>query len=169
MQQPIPWISDTNNALLHAQFEKSQTKRTTFLWKKSTPTHESPFNFKNWLGKSDEFEKLVGEKWLTFQKWLNFFPTKIFPYFFFPDKVFSLNISYRVKQICNWILIALKDQCFKNLYSCRFSELYCPGNIMIYVWRQLLQTHLGSAISPLSLQRFSPTCFIFWHWKAFIN
>ena len=62
LQHPILWISDTNSALLRAQFEKSQTKRTTFLWKKSSPTHESPFNFKNWSGKSDEFEKLVGEK-----------------------------------------------------------------------------------------------------------
>ena len=55
-------VSDTNSALLHAQFEKCQTNETTFLWKKSSPTHESPFNFKNWSGKSDEFEKLVGEK-----------------------------------------------------------------------------------------------------------
>ena len=47
LQHPIPWISDTSSALLHAQFEKSQTKRTTFLWKKNSPTHESPFNFKN--------------------------------------------------------------------------------------------------------------------------
>ena len=62
LQHPILWISDTNSALLRAQFEKSQTKRTTFLWKKSSPTHESPFNFKNWSGKSDKFEKLVGEK-----------------------------------------------------------------------------------------------------------
>ena len=46
----------------HAQFEKSQTKRTTFLWKKSSPSQESPFNFKNWSWKSDKFEKLVGEK-----------------------------------------------------------------------------------------------------------
>ena len=79
LQHPISWISDTNSALLHAQFEKSQTKRTTFLWKKSSPTHESPFNFKNWSGKSDKFEKLVGEKWLIFQKWLKFSLMKIFP------------------------------------------------------------------------------------------
>ena len=45
-----------------AQFEKFPTKRTTFLWKKNSPIHESPFNFKNWSEKSDEFEKLVGEK-----------------------------------------------------------------------------------------------------------
>ena len=76
--------SDTNSALLYAQFEKCQTNGTTFLWKKSSPTHESPFNFKNWSGKSDEFEKLVGEKWLIFQKWLIFSTTKIFPDFFFP-------------------------------------------------------------------------------------
>ena len=68
LQQLIPWISDTNSTLLHTQFEKSQTKRTTFLWKKSSTTHESPFNFKNWSGKSDEFEKLVGKKLLIFQK-----------------------------------------------------------------------------------------------------
>ena len=37
LQHPIPWISDTNRALLRAQFEKFQTKRTTFLWKKSSP------------------------------------------------------------------------------------------------------------------------------------
>ena len=61
LQHPILWISDPNSALLRAQFEKSQTKRT-FLWKKSSPTHKSPFNFKNWSRKSDEFEKLVGEK-----------------------------------------------------------------------------------------------------------
>ena len=65
--------------LLRAQFEKSQTKRITFLWKRSSPTHESPFNFKNWSGKSDEFEKLVGEKWLIFQKWQNFSPTFFSP------------------------------------------------------------------------------------------
>ena len=65
LQHQIPWISDTNSALHHAQ---SQTKRTTFLWKKSSPTHESHFNFKNWSGKSDEFEKLVGKKGLIFQK-----------------------------------------------------------------------------------------------------
>ena len=79
LQHPLPWISDTNSTLLQAQFEKSQTKRTTFLWKKSSPTHESPFNFKNWSGKSDEFEKLVGEKWLIFQKWLNISPTFFSP------------------------------------------------------------------------------------------
>ena len=62
LQHRFLWNSDTNRALLHAQFEKFQTKRTTFLWKKSSPTHESPFNFKNWSGESDEFEKLVGEK-----------------------------------------------------------------------------------------------------------
>ena len=58
-----------------------------FSGKKSSPTHESPFNFKNWSGKSDEFEKLVGEKWRIFQKWLNFSPTKLFPDIFFPNKV----------------------------------------------------------------------------------
>ena len=58
-------------------------KRTTLLWKKSSPTHESPFNFKNWSGKSDEFEKLVGEKWLIFQKWRNF-PWRNFSSTFFP-------------------------------------------------------------------------------------
>ena len=68
LQHPVLWISDTYSAPLCAQFEKSQTKRTTFLWKKSSPTHESPFNFNNWSGKSDEFEKLVGEKRLIFQK-----------------------------------------------------------------------------------------------------
>ena len=62
LQHPILWISDTNSALLHALFEKSQTKRTTFLWKKSSLTYESPFTFKNWSGKSEEFEKLVREK-----------------------------------------------------------------------------------------------------------
>ena len=63
LQHPILWISDTNSALPCAQFEKSQTKGTTFLWKKkSSPTHESPFNFKNLSGKSDKFEKLVGEE-----------------------------------------------------------------------------------------------------------
>ena len=62
LQHRFLWNSDTNRALLHAQFEKFQTKRTTFLSKKSSPTHESPFNFKNWSGESDEFEKLVGEK-----------------------------------------------------------------------------------------------------------
>ena len=46
---------------------------------KISPTHESPFNLKNWSGKSQEFEKLVGEKWVIFQKWLNFSLTKIFP------------------------------------------------------------------------------------------
>ena len=46
-------FSDTNSTLLGVQFEKTQTKRITFLWKKSSPTHESPFNFKNWSGKSD--------------------------------------------------------------------------------------------------------------------
>ena len=84
MQHPILWISDNNSALVRAQFEKSQTKTTTFLWKKSSPTHDSPFNFKSWSGKSDEFEKLVGENWLIVQKWLNFSSTKIFP-----DKVFA--------------------------------------------------------------------------------
>ena len=44
-------------------------------------------------------EKIVGEKWLNFWKWLNFFPKKfspnfflpisIFPRFFFPDKEFQ--------------------------------------------------------------------------------
>ena len=58
-----------------------------FSGKKNSPTCESPFNFKTWSGKTDEFEKLVGEKWLIFQKWRNFSPTKIFPDFFFPDKV----------------------------------------------------------------------------------
>ena len=53
-----------------------------FSGKKNSPTHESPFNFKNWSSKGDEFEKLVGKKWLIFQKWLNFSPMK-----FFPDKV----------------------------------------------------------------------------------
>ena len=70
------------------EFEKSQTKITTFLWRKSSPTDESPFNFKNWSGKSDAFEKLVGEKWRIFQKWLNFSPTKIFP-----DKVGNVTAS----------------------------------------------------------------------------
>ena len=50
-----------------------------FSGKKSSPTHESPFNFKNWSGKSDEFEKLVGEKWLIFEKRLNFSPTFFSP------------------------------------------------------------------------------------------
>ena len=81
LRHPILWISDTNSALLCAQFEKSKTKRTTFLWKKSSAVHESPFNFKNWSGKSDEFEKLVGEV----TKFLEV--TKFFPDFFFPDKV----------------------------------------------------------------------------------
>ena len=81
LQHPILWISDTNSALLCAQFEKSKTKRTTFLWKKSSAVHESPFNFKNWSGKSDEFEKLVGEV-TKFSE-----VTKFFPDFFFPDKV----------------------------------------------------------------------------------
>ena len=58
---------------------KNPKLRTTFLWEKSNPTQESLFNFKNWSGKSDEFEKLVREKWLIFRKWLNFSPTKIFP------------------------------------------------------------------------------------------
>ena len=62
LQHPVLWISDTNSAFLCAQFEKSQTKRKTFLWKKSSPTHESLFNFKNWSGKCDESEKLIGEK-----------------------------------------------------------------------------------------------------------
>ena len=62
LQHPILWISDINSVLLRAQFEKFQTKRTTFLWKKSSPTHESPFDIKNWSGKNDEFEKLAGEK-----------------------------------------------------------------------------------------------------------
>ena len=64
-------------------------KRTTLLWKKSSPTHESPFNFKNWSGKSDEFGKLVGEKWL------NFSPTKIFPNFFFSNKVINLSLIWK--------------------------------------------------------------------------
>ena len=34
-QDPILWISDTNSAVLRAQFEKSQTKKTTFLRKKA--------------------------------------------------------------------------------------------------------------------------------------
>ena len=72
LQHPVPWISDNNSALLHAHFEKSQTKRTTFLWKKSSPTHESPFNFKNW--------------------WLNFSPTKIFPDIFSPGKVYKTEL-----------------------------------------------------------------------------
>ena len=50
-----------------------------FFWKNSSPTHQSPFNFKNWLAKYDKFEKLVGEKWLIFQKWLKFSLMKIFP------------------------------------------------------------------------------------------
>ena len=29
-----------------AQFEKFPTKKTIFLWKKNSPIHESPFNFK---------------------------------------------------------------------------------------------------------------------------
>ena len=71
MQHPILWISDTSSAVLCAQFEKSQTKRTTFLCKKSSPTHESPFNFKISQGKVTNFSEV----------------TKFFPDFFFPDKV----------------------------------------------------------------------------------
>ena len=41
---------------------KNPKLREQLSLEKSTPTHESPFNFKNWSGKSDEFEKLVGEK-----------------------------------------------------------------------------------------------------------
>ena len=52
-----------------------------FSGKKCIPTHESPFNIKNWSGKSNGFEKLVG------LKWLNFSPTKTFSDFFFPDKI----------------------------------------------------------------------------------
>ena len=52
-----------------------------FSGKKCIPTHESPFGNKNWSGKSNGFEKLVG------LKWLNFSPTKTFSDFFFPDKI----------------------------------------------------------------------------------
>ena len=44
-------FSDTNSTVLRVQFEKSQTKRITFLWKKSSPTHESPLILKIGWGK----------------------------------------------------------------------------------------------------------------------
>ena len=59
-------------------FKNTKLREHFFSGKKSSPTRESPFNFKNWSGKTDKFEKLVGEKWLIFQKWRNFSPTKIF-------------------------------------------------------------------------------------------
>ena len=64
-------------------------------------THESPFNFKNWSGKSDKSEKLVMEKWLIFQKWLNFSPTKIFSDFFFRDKVPALRFKRTLNTTSN--------------------------------------------------------------------
>ena len=72
-------FSDTNSTRLRAQFEKFQSKRITFLWKRNSPTHESPFNFKNWSGKSDEFEKLVGGKVSNFPEVTKFFPDENFP------------------------------------------------------------------------------------------
>ena len=73
---------DTNSALLHAQFEKSHTKRTTFLWKKGSPTHEVLLIL-----------KLVGEKWRIWKisrgKVTNFSEvTKFSPNEIFPDENF---------------------------------------------------------------------------------
>ena len=60
LQHPISWISDTNSALLHAQFEKSKLREQLFSEKKAVPLMK--VLLKNWSGKSDEFEKLVREK-----------------------------------------------------------------------------------------------------------
>ena len=63
--------------------------------------------------KNDEFEKLVGEKRLIFQKWLNFSPTKIFPDFFFPDKVVFDNAAY--ENLTLWCIEAQNGKTpFKN-------------------------------------------------------
>ena len=48
--------------------KKSKLREQLFSEKKKQSSHESPFNFKNWSGNSDEFEKLVGEKWLIFPR-----------------------------------------------------------------------------------------------------
>ena len=78
MQHPIPWIIDINSALLHAQFEKSQTKRTTFLWKKAVPLMKVLLILKIGRGKVTNFSEVT-----------KFFPDEIlpdenFPRLFFP-------------------------------------------------------------------------------------
>ena len=77
LQHLIPRISDTNSALLHAQFEKSQTKRTTFLWKKkAVPLMKVLLILKISWGKVTNFSEVT-----------KFFPDEIFPRLFFPEKV----------------------------------------------------------------------------------
>ena len=86
MQHPIPWISDTNSALLHAQFEKSQTKRTTFLWKKAVPLMKVLLILKIGRGKVTNFSEVTkffpDEKVVYYSFHLNvlFSNTKILKY-----------------------------------------------------------------------------------------
>ena len=58
-----------------------------FSGKKAVPLMTVLLILKIGGGKVMNLQKLVGEKWQIFQKWLNYSPTKIFPDFFFPDKV----------------------------------------------------------------------------------
>ena len=72
-----------------------------FSGKKAVPLMKVLLILKNRSGKSDEFEKLVGEKSLILQKWLNFSPTKIFVDFFSPDKVTdSMHFSFHKIHLC---------------------------------------------------------------------
>ena len=79
MQHPILWISDTNSALLQAQFEKSKTKRTTFLWKKAVPLMKVLLILKISRGKVTNFSEVT--KFFPDE----FFPDENFPRLFFPQ------------------------------------------------------------------------------------
>ena len=54
-------------------------RQQLFTGKKAVPLMKVLLILKIVRGKVTNFEKLVGEKWLIFQKWLNFSFTKIFP------------------------------------------------------------------------------------------
>ena len=104
LQHPLPWISDTNSTLLQAQFEKSQTKRTTFLWKKSSPTQESPFNFKNcW-----RIWKISRGKVTNFSEMTKFFPDFFSPIRYNIRKPYPLHLNTRIQVWSNHTKLLLR-------------------------------------------------------------
>ena len=73
MQHPIPWISDTNSALLHAQFEKSKLREQLFSGKKAVPLMKVLLILKIDRGKVTNFSEVT-----------KFFSGENFPQPFFP-------------------------------------------------------------------------------------
>ena len=71
------------------------------------------------VGEKWRIWKTSREKWLIFQKWLNFSPKKIFSDIFFPDKVLKIRVSRKV---------FLKEEILPHYQNSRFSWTYTNSN-----------------------------------------